>query len=96
MKFPKKIGRWILILIVLVLLYFALAGSEGLINLYRIHLEVRHMTEEIHELKSNIDSLQETIEKFKNDTSYIEKFARENLGMAKEGEKVYKFLEEDK
>ena len=48
------------------------------------------------ELKTTIDSLQETIEKFKHDTSYIEKYARENLGMAKEGEKVYKFLEEEK
>jgi cell division protein FtsB len=34
------------------------------------------------------------IKKLKTDTAYIEKIAREKLGMAGKTEKVYKFIEE--
>ena len=54
------------------------------------------MEQEIKELNDTVDSLKETIEKLKNDTAYIERIAREKLGMAKKGEKVYKFVEEEK
>lgn len=94
MKLPKKIGRWILIAVLLVLLYFSLTGDEGLINLYRSHYDTKKMKSEITELKTTVDSLKNTIEKLMNDTTYIERIARENLGMAKKGEKVYKFIEE--
>lgn len=94
MKFPKKLGRWIFIAVLCVLLYFSLTGSDGLINLYRSHRTARRMTEEIKELNTTIDSLKNTIEKLKNDTSYIERIAREKLGMAKKDEKVYKIVEE--
>lgn len=96
MKIPKKTGRWIIGIVLLVLLFFTLTGSDGLINLYRTHLEVRQMNRKIEILKSAIDSLKIDIEKLKSDTAYIERVAREKLGMAKKGEKVYKFLEEDK
>ncbi len=95
-KFPKKSGRLVLAIVLLVVLFFTLTGSDGLINLYRTHLEVRQMTQELEGLKSTIDSLKIDIEKLKNDTAYIEQIAREKMGMAKKGEKVYKFLEEDK
>ena len=54
------------------------------------------MEREIKELNETVDSLKKTIEKLKTDTAYIERIAREKLGMAKKGEKVYKFVEEEK
>ncbi len=92
---PKKLGRWILFLLLLVVLYFSLTGEVGLINLYRSHRETRRMKAEIDALNTTIDSLESTITKLKNDTAFIERIAREKLGMAKKGEKVYKFIEEN-
>ena len=43
------------------------------------------------ELSQRIDSIEVLIEKIQTDSSYIEKLARENLGMVKKDEKVFKF-----
>ncbi len=95
MKLPKKSGRWIIGIGLVVALYFSFTGSEGLLNLYRIHRNINELESEIEQMNGTIDSLEITIEKLKNDTSYIEKIAREKLGMAKKGEKIYKFVEEE-
>ncbi len=91
MKLPKKTGRWIVVAVLGVLLYFSLTGDEGLINLYNSHRKTEKMKHEIQELNASIDSLRNTIEMLKNDTAYIERIAREKLGMARKDEKVYKF-----
>ncbi len=95
MNRPKKIGRWILIGIAIIALFFLFTGKDGLINIYRFHLEKRKLSEEIIRRNETIDSLKITIRKLERDTAYIEKIAREKLGMAKKGEKVYKFIEEE-
>ena len=46
-------------------------------------------------LSSRIDSIEVLIEKIKTDSVFIEKLARENLGMVKKGEKVFKFKKID-
>ncbi len=94
MNIPKKTGRWILFSLLCAVLYFSLTDEAGLINLYRERRQTNKMRSEIQELNKNIDSLTIAIEKLKNDTTYIERIAREKLGMAKKGEKVYKFIEE--
>ena len=94
MNRPKKIGRWIFIGIAIILLFFLLTGNDGLINMYRFHLATRNMSKEITKRNATIDSLKITIKKLEKDTAYIEKIAREKFGMAKKGEKVYKFIEE--
>lgn len=77
-----------------VFLYFFLSGNNGLINIIRSRQAVNRMEKDFHELKAAKDSLQTTAKKLKNDTAYIEKTAREKLGMAKKNEKVYKFVDE--
>ncbi|MCI0471003.1 MAG: septum formation initiator family protein [Candidatus Aminicenantes bacterium] len=94
MNRPIKIGRWIVIGIVFILLIFLLTGRAGLINMYRFHQGTQKISEEITRRNETIDSLKTTIKKLEKDTAYIEKIAREKLGMAKKGEKVYKFVEE--
>lgn len=92
-KVPKKTGRWIIILIVSSFLFFFLSGNDGLIALFKAHLENKKLEDRIGSLEKTIDSLEVTIEKLKTDTSYIEKIAREKLGMAGKDETVYKFVE---
>lgn len=62
--------------------------------MYHSHRETRRMANEIVTQNRKIDSLETSIRRLKNDTAYIERFAREKLGMAKKDEKVYKFIEE--
>ncbi len=47
----------------------------------------------IAELEVANTELEEKIKAIKNDKRYIEKIAREELGMIKEGDKVYRFAE---
>lgn len=95
MKFPKKSGRWILILVLLVACAFFFSGSDGFINIYKSQVKKQRMKKEIVELNRAIDSLQISIDKLTGDTTYIEKIAREKLGMAKKNEKIFKFIKEN-
>ena len=94
MKVPRKKGRWILFTLFLVVLAFFLSGSDGFINLYKLHLQDLKMEEEIQELNIKKDSLKIIIEKLKKDTLYLEKIAREKLGMAGKDEKIFKFIDD--
>jgi cell division protein FtsL len=90
----KKIGRWIMVLIALGILSFVFIGNDSIINLYASHIGIKKKEREITTLHKEIDSLTLEIKKLKTDTAYIEKIAREKLGMAGKTEKVYKFIEE--
>lgn len=92
-KMPKKTGRWIIIAIISTFLFFFLSGNDGMIALFQAHLENKKLESKIIEYKKTIDSLEVTIVKLKTDTAYIERIAREKLGMAGKDEKVYKFVE---
>lgn len=85
---------WIVISAVLFFLAISLFGNQGLIAVYKAYNENRSLTEQIDESERTIDSLKDEIERLKSDTAYIEKIAREKLGMARRNEKIYKFIEE--
>ena len=95
-SFPMKIKRILVIIFVLALLtasFFFFFGKQGLYYLYQ---EQAHRSEEIRQYRHTIDSLRAEIGKLTNDTAYIERIAREKLGMARPNEKVYKFIEKGK
>lgn len=73
--------------------FFFLFGKQGIYYLYR---QQRERTAEIRNDRRVIDSLQREIKKLTNDTAYIERMAREKLGMARQNESVYKFVEKRK
>ena len=69
---------------------FFLLGRQGV---YLIHREMHRKQLEIDSKARTIDSLKREIERLNSDTAYIERIAREKLGMARPGEKVFKFVE---
>jgi cell division protein FtsL len=73
--------------------YFFFFGKEGVYYLYR---QQRERAAEISSDRRIIDSLQREIKRLTNDTAYIERIAREKLGMARQNEKVFKFVEKRK
>ena len=44
----------------------------------------------VHRLEAQNDSLRAVLEKLETDLDYIEKVAREEYGMAKKGERIYR------
>lgn len=77
-----------------VFLYLVLGGPKGVSGLYRLSADVRQLEAQVDSARGTIDSLREEILRLKTDTAYIERAAREKLGMARRDEKIYKFVEE--
>ena len=90
----KKIGRWLVVIIIALVFGFLFIGNDSIINLYASRSDIKRKEREIKNLHREIDSLSREIKSLKSDTAYIEKLAREKLGMAGKNEKVYKFIEE--
>ena len=60
---------------------------------HALYIENERIKSKTGELNNANDDLHKKIECLKNDKLYIEKVVREQLGMIKQGEKVYKFEE---
>jgi cell division protein FtsB len=89
----KKSAAWAAIVCILSLIYFLFIGNNSIINLYATHLDLKKKQQEVDKKRREIDSLIIETKKLKSDTAYMEKIAREKLGMANKNEKVYKFIE---
>lgn len=75
---------------------FSFFGDQGWLALYKGHQQLSNLKADVRRSHQMIDSLKIEIEKLKNDTAYLEKIAREKLGMARRDEKIYKFVEENR
>jgi len=89
----KKQAKWAAILCFFLSMYFLFIGNNSIIKLYATHLDLKKKQQEVEKKRREIDSLIIETKKLKNDTAYMEKIAREKLGMAKKNEKVFKFIE---
>lgn len=92
----RKIGRWVAAVLAVAMLYSLFSGKANIVRIYRSHADIRKKEAAVVTRHHELDSLAEQNAKLKSDTSYIEKIAREKLGMARKDEKVYKFIEETK
>jgi cell division protein FtsB len=92
----RKTGRWVALVIAVALLYSLFSGKANIVRMYRSFLDIKAKQALVTARHHEIDSLTTQNMKLKNDTAYIEKIAREKLGMARKDEKVYKFIEETK
>ena len=103
--FSDKIKRYIgvdsilLFLSLLFFLYFVYFVFFGERNIFRLILKEKYKSElkaEITQLKIDNHNLQEKIKYLKNDRFFIEKKAREDLGLVKEGEEIYIIVDGEK
>lgn len=85
-----KLPRWWGILFLL-LLGFALFGENGLLRLYRSYQVATALEGEVEELQAKNRQLEEEIRRLRDDPAYIERVARERLGMVRRDEVVYQF-----
>jgi len=64
-------------------------GEMGLIKYYRMKEQYNSLTAEIARLKRDNANLRTNVHSLKNDPAYIERIARDKLGLARPGEIVY-------
>ena len=76
--------------IVLCMGYFSVFGDRGILHLQKLKAELSTITAASDELNRKNAELKKEIQLLKNDPRYIEKIAREELGLARKDEMVYK------
>ncbi len=75
--------------------FFALQGGQySTLDLLRFGSEQRRLTAEIDSLKAEVDSLQAYKRALATDAKLQERIAREMWGMVKDGEIIYKLVDE--
>ncbi len=85
----KKIIRALFVLILIVCFSFLFSKESS--ELYFLKNENAKIEKKIEELQSENGAFEHKIKKIGEDEKYMEKVLREELGMIKEGEKIYKF-----
>ena len=84
--------RWGLIVLMLFVLYQVLAGPRGLLKLADLRSQKNDIRFQIDSLEGRKRELLREKDRLLTDTTYLEKLARKELGMAKPGERVYRFV----
>ena len=64
----------------------------GLSRLTELKERTKELDREIEEARASNRKLEEEKERLQNDPVYIEKVAREKLGLAREGEVIYRII----
>ena len=83
--FKKIFGSLFLVII----LYFLFGGDYNIYNLWKYRQKEKDLRAEIQTIDKEREQLTTEIEMLKNDSSYIEKIAREEFKMGKPNEKIY-------
>ena len=74
------------IIIVLVIGFFSISVIQQVIVLKRIKSDISTQAQELEELKEKNIKLQAELDRAQSNNEYLEKLARERLGLIKEGE----------
>lgn len=75
---------------ILLFLLSAVLGERGLVQLLRLQKEQRRLEETAFMLQQRNDRLRRRIERLESDDRYVERLARQRLGLVKQGEIIYR------
>ncbi len=88
--FVQKNLAWLLGGALALLLLQDVFGTHGLIAMRRSQQEAARVQQEISQLDEENHRLQENVQSLKSDPAAIEHIAREEMGLAKPGEYIFK------
>ncbi|HBA39747.1 MAG: hypothetical protein A2W66_01565 [Deltaproteobacteria bacterium RIFCSPLOWO2_02_56_12] len=94
MSQSSRSQRWVLYAFcafIVTLSLFTTFGERGLLHLWRLWGERRALSETNFLLQKENELLRERIYRLRHDDLYLEKIAREDLGLVRPGEIVYRF-----
>jgi cell division protein FtsB len=76
-------------------LYFlALGGEYTFVDLWRIDRMHDREVAELEAVRAEVQTLQQRADSLETDSATLERIARENYGMIREGERLYRFVED--
>jgi cell division protein FtsB len=89
-EFVRRNLNWLLGGALALLLLQDVFGTHGLIAMRRSQQEAAQVQQEISRLDEENQRLQESVQSLKSDPAAIEHIAREEMGLAKPGEYIFK------
>ena len=95
-KISNKPIFWKLVtsfLVLGLLLYVFLIGKVGFFQVWDKKKELKEWEEVVANLRTENDSLKQVLSRLESDLEYVEKVAREEYGMIKKGERLYRLRE---
>lgn len=89
---PARFKGWIIVWSAFIVLFLlsAIFGERGLAHLVRLESEQRELEGTAFALQQRNDQLRRRIGRLESDDRYIERLARERLGLVKRGEVIYR------
>jgi cell division protein FtsB len=85
-----------LLLVWVALVVHEIYGEHGYLALRREKREYDSLQQEVHRLQEENEQLERRIEALKSDPKAIERIARDQMHMARPGERIYTLPEKDK
>lgn len=87
-------GRLLVGMLLLAAVYYAVFGGEySVFELRSTRSDVEMTRERLADVEAHIDSLRAWADSLENDAATIERVAREDFGMIRDGEMLYRFVE---
>ena len=87
-----KVGKFLLLFLIL-MGSIILFGSRGVLDNYRLNQKLLDLKKGNEEIVAKNDTLKKEILLLRNDLRYIEKVARDELGMVRQNDRVYRHVE---
>jgi len=86
----RRHARSILLVALAALLVHDVFGAHGLLAMRRTQKEIQHLREEINQVNLENRELADQVKALKTDPKLIERIAREEMGLARPGELIFK------
>jgi cell division protein FtsB len=90
-KISKRPLIYVFSALLVTLSLFTIFGERGVLHLLRLRGEKRELEEKTFLLQKENELLRERIYRLRHDNLYLEKIAREELGLVRPGEIIYRF-----
>ena len=89
-SFFRRNMNWFLVAGLALLLLQDIFGTHGVLAMHRSQVEARKIQQEINQLDKENQALQNHVKDLKTDPATIECIAREDMGLARPGEHIFK------
>jgi len=89
----RKVSAGIVILAAVY--FFFLGGEYTFLDLWRIDRAQKQEAVQLDAVRADVAALQQRADSLANDSATLERIARENYGLIKDGERLYRFVESD-
>ena len=94
-KLKAKIQFLLLIFFIFMIAYWTIFGDNGLLKLRKVEQESEQVKAASEKIKKENERLKKEIKLLLDDRKYLEKVAREDLGMTRKDEIIYKKKQDD-